>query len=308
MAAGLRWDNYELLVDQNAFSPRLAVSRYFSHARTVAHVSYDRVFQTPAFENILLSSSPQVVSLDPEVLRLPVLPSHGNYYEAGLTNDLFGKVRLDTNYFLRRFDNFADDNPLLDTAISFPIAFRKASIYGAEGKIDVPEWRNLSGYFSYSYMVASAYLPVTGGLFLGVAASQALSQTSGRLWVSQDQRNTIRTRWIRHLSHGLWAGAGAQYGSGLPVEFSGTEQQAIAQYGQALVNRVNFSRGRVKPSMAIDASAGIHILRRDRTTLSVQADGENLNNRINLINFAGLFSGNAVAPPRSYGLRLTLDF
>ncbi len=307
-AAGLRWDNYELVVDRNAFSPRLALSRYFQRRNMVAHVSYDRVFQTPAFENILLSSSPLVVSLNPEVLRLPVEPSYGNYYEAGLTKGVFDSLRLDVNTYLRRFSNFADDNPLLDTAISFPIAFRKASIYGAEAKVTVPNWRRTSGSLSYSYMVGSAYLPVTGGLFLGDDATQALQQTTGRIWVSQDQRNTFSTRWIYHLPHGVWVGTGAQYGSGLPVDFTGTEQEAIAQYGQKLVNRVNFSRGRVRPSLAVDASAGIRIVRSNLTTISIQADGENLNNRLNLIDFAGLFSGNAVAPPRSYGLRLTVDF
>lgn len=308
VAAGLRWDNYELLVDQNAFSPRAAVSRYFRGHDAVAHFAYDRVFQTPAFENLLLSSSPQVISLDPNVLRLPVLPSHGNYYEAGLTKGLLQKLRFDGNYYLRNFNNYADDNPLLDTSIAFPIAFRKAVIYGAEGKVEVPRWKQVSGYVSYSYMVGSAYLPVTGGLFLGVAATQALQQSSGRLWVSQDQRNTVRTRWIYYLPHEIWIAGGGQYGSGLPVEFTGTRQQAIAQYGAKLVDRVNLDHGRVLPSLAIDASASIQLWQKNTTVLRLQADGENLNNRINLIDFAGLFSGNAVAPPRSYGLRLSAHF
>jgi len=308
LAAGIRWDNYQLVVHRNAFSPRLAMSHYFPRSGLLAHFSYDRVFQTPAFENILLSSSPQIVSLNPEVLRLPVEPSYGNYYEVGTTKGFFGELRLDTNVYLRRFSNFADDDPLLDTAIAFPISFHSASIYGAEGKVDVPGWKHASGYLSYSYMVGSVYLPVNGGLFLGDDATEALEQTSGRLWVSQDQRNTVRTRWRYRLPHGFWAGAGAQYGSGLPVDFDGTEQQAIAQYGRQLVSRVNLAHGRVKPSLAIDASAGVVIARPHSRILSIEADGENLNNRINLIDFAGLFSGNAVAPPCSYGLRLTLDF
>ncbi len=56
--AGLRWDHYQLLVNQNAVSPRLAVSRYFPTLGLNLHGSYDRIFQTPSFENILLSSSP----------------------------------------------------------------------------------------------------------------------------------------------------------------------------------------------------------------------------------------------------------
>jgi len=308
VSAGLRWDHYQLLVNQNAVSPRLGASHFFQSADLVLHASYDRVFQTPAFENILLSSSPEIVSLNPEVLRLPVEPSHGNYYEVGLTKGFFQKVRLDVNGFDRSVNNFADDDQLLDTAVSFPIAFRKANIYGAEGKLEIPHWGRWSGLVSYSYMVGAAYLPVTGGLFLGDAASNALSQTNGRFWVTQDQRNTVRTRFRYQLVERIWLALGGEYGSGLPVEFDGTEQQAVAQYGQAIVNRVNFEVGRVKPSFSVDASAGADLWKKDKVALRLQADVQNINNRLNLINFAGLFSGNTVAPPRSYNLRLTTSF
>lgn len=88
--AGLRWDHYQLLVNKQAVSPRFAVSRYFPSQDMVLHFSYDRVFQTPSFENILLSSSAQVESLDPSVfLRLPVQASDGDYYEGGLTKAFF---------------------------------------------------------------------------------------------------------------------------------------------------------------------------------------------------------------------------
>ena len=308
VSAGLRWDHYQLLVNQNAVSPRLGLARYFRSADLVLHASYDRVFQTPDFENILLSSSPEIVSLNPEVLRLPVEPSHGNYYEVGFTKGFFQKLRLDVNYFDRRVNNYADDDQLLDTAVSFPIAFRKSNIYGAEGKVDIPRWGCLSGFVSYSYMVGSAYLPVTGGLFLGTDATNALSQTNGRFWVSQDQRNTVRTRFRYQIVERLWVALGAEYGSGLPVEFDGTEEQAVAQYGQAIVNRVNFDVGRVKPSLSIDASAGGDLWKKDKLAMRLQADVQNINNRLNVIDFAGLFSGNAIAPPRSYNLRLTTNF
>jgi len=308
VSAGLRWDHYQLLVNQNAVSPRLGVSRYFRSADLVLHASYDRVFQTPDFENILLSSSPEIVSLNPEVLRLPVEPSHGNYYEVGFTKGFLQKLRLDVNYFDRRVNNYADDDQLLDTAVSFPIAFRKSNIYGAEGKLDIPHWRRLSGFVSYSYMVGSAYLPVTGGLFLGTDATSALSQTNGRFWVSQDQRNTVRTRFRYQIVERFWVALGAEYGSGLPVEFDGTEEQAVAQYGQAIVSRVNFDVGRVKPSLSIDASAGADLWKKDKLAMRLQADVQNINNRLNVIDFAGLFSGNAIAPPRSYDLRLTTNF
>jgi hypothetical protein len=39
-----------------------------------------------------------------------------------------------------------------------------------------------------------------------------------------------------------------------------------------------------------------------------QVDGENLNNRLNVIDFGGLFSGNAIGPGRSVALRLSTSF
>jgi len=38
------------------------------------------------------------------------------------------------------------------------------------------------------------------------------------------------------------------------------------------------------------------------------ADARNLTNRFGVINFAGLFSGTAVAPPRGFGLRIAAQF
>jgi hypothetical protein len=308
VSAGLRWDHYQLLVNQNAVSPRLSVSRYFPSAGLVIHASYDRVFQTPSSENILLSSSAQVVSLNPNVLRLPVEPSHGNYFEIGGTKALFGQLRFDANYYRRYVDNYADDDQILNTAVSFPIAFDKAVIYGAEGKIEIPKWGRFSGYASYSYMVGNAWFPVTGGLFLGDDATSATTQLTGHFPDSQDQRNTVRLRLRYQLLSRMWIAGSAEYGSGLPFEFTGDYDDALAQYGQAMVDRINFARGRVRPSLAVDASVGADLYKSDRFSTHLQADLENLNNRLNVIDFGGLFSGNAIAPPRSYALRLMTTF
>ena len=308
VSAGLRWDHYQLLVNQNAVSPRLSVSRYFPSAGLVIHASYDRVFQTPSSENILLSSSAQVVSLNPNVLRLPVEPSHGNYFEIGGTKALFGQLRFDANYYRRYVDNYADDDQILNTAVSFPIAFDKAVIYGAEGKIEIPKWGRFSGYASYSYMVGNAWFPVTGGLFLGDDATSATTQLTGHFPDSQDQRNTVRLRLRYQLLSRMWIAGSVEYGSGLPFEFTGDYDDALAQYGQAMVDRINFARGRVRPSLAVDASVGADLYKSDRFSTHLQADLENLNNRLNVIDFGGLFSGNAIAPPRSYALRLMTTF
>ncbi|HEY1678612.1 MAG TPA: TonB-dependent receptor [Candidatus Sulfotelmatobacter sp.] len=308
VSAGLRWDHYQLLVNQNSVSPRISVARYFPAAGLVLHASYDRIFQTPDSNNILLSSSAQVVSLNPEVFRLPVEPSHGSYFEIGGTKSLFDHLRFDANYYRRYVNNYADDDQILNTAVSFPIAFDKAIIYGAEAKLEIPKWGRWSGYTSYSYMVGNVWLPVTGGLFLGDDANDALTDVNGHFPDSQDQRNTVRIR-MRYQAHSrLWLAGSTEYGSGLPFEFAGDYDEALAQYGPAVVSRVNFDRGRVRPSFALGASVGADLYKSDRVSTTLQADVQNINDRLNVIDFGGLFSGNAIAPPRSWALRLQAQF
>src|SRR5258708_2333691 len=160
ISAGLRFDHYGFVVSDSAWSPRVGASRYISSWKMLLHASYDRVFQTPAMENLLLASSTQVLSLDPVVLRLPVRPSLGNYYEGGVTQALFGKMRLDGNIFRRSFRNFADDDVLLDTGVSFPIAFHAARIFVAELRLSVTPSPRISAFPSSSNPSALPRAPI----------------------------------------------------------------------------------------------------------------------------------------------------
>jgi len=313
ISAGLRWDHYQLILNNQSVDPRFSISRYFPSANLVLHFSYDRIFQTPSFENILLSSSTAATELNPISLQLPVEPSVGNYYEAGLTKGFFNKFKLDANYFRRVVNNYADDDQINNTTISFPIAFRKAIIYGAEAKIEMPESHGFSGFLSYSWEVGNAFFPVTGGLFLG---DDAVIPLTGHFPDSQDQRNTVRGRVRYQVSKRLWIAGGIQYDTGLPFDFQcpdgETQAQCIAgvtaTYGSQVVSRINFNLGRIYPSFQVNASAGANIYKSDRINMQLQVDGLNLTNVLDVIDFGGLFSGNAIGPPRSWAARLTTNF
>lgn len=310
VSAGLRFDHYGLVAQESAWSPRLGISRYIPLSKTLLHFSYDRVFQTPAMENLLLASSPELDSLSPVVVRLPVRPSRANYFEGGLTQALLGKLRLDANIFRRNFRNFADDDVLLDTGVSFPIAFDNARIIGEEIRLAVAEWGRLSGFLSYSNQSASAQGPITGGLFLGSEAGAELTDTT-RFAVTQDQRNTVRARVRAQVSKHFWAAVSANYGSGLPIELDpGTIDLnfLLAQYGAEILSCVNFDRGRVKPNFSLGAAAGAELYRKETRTLNLQLEAANLTGRVTVLNFAGLFSGTAVATPRSASARLRFTF
>jgi hypothetical protein len=308
LSAGIRFDHYGFVVHESAWSPRVGVSRYFQGANLLLHASYDRVFQTPAVENLLLASSPQLDSLNPTVVRLPVRPARGNYYEIGVTRSFLGNLRVDANAFRRDFRNYSDDDVLLDTGVSFPISFAKGRITGEELRIEVPHWGRFSGYLSYANQVGIGQGPITGGLFLGNDAAAELANTS-RFPVTQDQRNTARAHARLQATPRLWLAVGAEYGSGLPADIgNGDPAFLLAQYGPEILKEVNFGRGRVRPNFALDAGAGFEIYGKEQRSAVLQVQSANLTDRVKVINFASLFSGTAVAPPRSVSGRLKLTF
>ena len=303
--AGLRWDRYDFLVTNQALSPRLAVA-WSPADDLVLRAAYDRAFETPAVENLLLASSTDVEVLGDHVVRLPVPPSHGHFIEAGLTKGFAGIVRLGATGYRRSTRDFADDDVLLNTGVSFPTTFQHATIDGLELKLDIPRRGPVSTSVSYSLMRGTGELPITGGLFLEEDAADRLDSHES-FAVTQDQRHTLQGRVTYELPKRAWVAGGFAYGSGLPFEFTGTFADARAQYGDRIVDRVNFEEGRVRERLSVDGSAGINLGPSARG-VTIQLDVRNLTNRFDVINFAGLFSGTAVAPPRTVAVRVRAGF
>ena len=308
VSTGLRFDHYGFVVHESAWSPRIGASRFVPRFNLLLHASYDRVFQTPAVENLLLASSPLLDAISTSVLRLPVRPGRGNFYEGGVTKAILGKVRLDANVFRRDFRQYSDDDVLLDTGVSFPIAFAKARIFGEEIRMEIPQWGRFSGYVSYANQSGIGQGPITGGLLLGNDAANALTDTS-KFAVTQDQRNSLHARLRFQASRRVWLAMGAQYGGGLPADIGKAKSSdLLAAFGQQILDRVDFVRGRVKPIFSLDAAAGAEIYRKESRSAALQIQVANLADRLNLIDFASLFSGTALGEPRNVSASLRLTF
>jgi hypothetical protein len=309
ISAGIRFDHYRLVADENAWSPRLGIAYEVPKAGLVLRASYDRVFQIPAMENILLASSDEVRNLGGEGAFLPLRPSRGNFVDLGFSKSLSRHLRAEGNWYRRTFENFGDDSLLLNTGVSFPTAFSEATVHGFESKIDIRGFGPVSGLVSYANMVGKGRLPVAGGLFLGDEVDELLGSNE-TFAISQDQRNTLRGQ-IRIQPHPrYWFAFATSYNSGLPFELEGPANEAFIsqQYGSEILDRVNFERGRVRPSSSLDVSGGVELLHSDKLRLRFQADVFNLTNRLNLINFSGVFSGTALDVPRSFSVRLRAEF
>jgi len=306
---GLRWDGYSLAVSDHAVSPRLGLAWSILNGQMVLRASYDRVFQTPAVENLLLASARLFEDVSVGAVTLPILPSRAHFIEGGLTAALAHAARLDVTGYRRTYSQFADDDVLLNTGVSFPVAFDSARVHGIDAKLTLPPWRQLSASFSYSLLKGSATLPAVGGLFLGEAALRRL-EASDDVAITQDQRHTIRGHAKYDVNSRAWVAASIRYGSGLPVEIEDDADEALlaSQYGEKIVSRVNFESRRVRPNVAADIGGALTLWQQERRRLGLRVEIANLTNRLNVINFAGLFSGTAIGAPRSATVGLHLEF
>lgn len=324
-AVGVRVDRYSFLVKDTAISPRLAFSYYVRRADVLLRAAYDRIFQPPPMENLLLSSAAASFDLDDVEGALPVPPSRAHFFEVGLRKPIANRLRLDVSHYWRTFRNYIDDDVFLNTGLSFPITFDRARIQGTEARLELPRWRGLSSFLSYSNMLGKAASPVTGGLFIHGGEASELRDSVERFPITQDQRNTVAAEVRLEPHRRLHLSAGVRYGSGLPVELAdeddddddaddavrlGRDDQDLQKVPipQVILDKVDFSRGKVRPNFNLDFSVGLRLWERENRSIAVQFDVRNATDRLNVINFNGLFSGTALAPGRQIGFQIKTRF
>src|SRR5258708_6994928 len=77
---GLRYDNNHLFLSESQLQPRIGAAYYIPRTNTVVRASYDKMFITPEYENILLSSSAQASSLVPPEVQASALAGFGHLF------------------------------------------------------------------------------------------------------------------------------------------------------------------------------------------------------------------------------------
>jgi hypothetical protein len=106
----------------------------------------------------------------------------------------------------------------------------------------------------------------------------------------------------------MWIAVGSDYNSGLPFQPDLTPEQYATEYGQVVINHLNFNLGRINPYLTENFSLGADLYQHEKRSLRLQADAQNLSNTLEVIDFGGLFSGNALGPSRQYTFRLVTTF
>ena len=314
---GVRYDNYKLLIHEQEVSPRLAVAYFIPKTQTTLRASYNRLFQPPPAENLLLASSSAAAALSPiAVLQgittvQPILPDKQNAFEVGAQQLLSKLFRLNLTVYQKRIKNFSDKDQFFETGVIFPIAISSGRVTGEEVRLESTDIHGFHTFVSYANARAFGVTPITGGLFLG-EDPQDLFLQGFKFANDHDQRNEAQFQVsYNHRPSGIYASFSGRYDSGVPtdVEPGTTLSQFVAQgFDPRLYNEIDFQRGRVRPRTVLDFSVGADLMQKERVSMNLQFDVQNLTNELFLYNFQSVFSGTHVGYPRLFSGRLSIRF
>jgi outer membrane receptor protein involved in Fe transport len=314
---GLRYDNYKLIIRDDGFSPRIGLAYFIPRTQTTLRASYNRLFQPPPAENLLLASSAEASALSPLAVIQgqsgvrPILPDKQNVFEIGAQQQISRFFRLNLTVYQKRIENFGDKDQFFDTGIIFPISISSGRVTGEELRIESADINGFRGFLSYANARAYGVTPINGGLFLGEAVNSL--DTPGLIFANDhDQRNSAQFQvYYNNRPTGVYLIFGGRYDSGYPtdVEPGTTLADFVAGgFDPRLYNEIDFQRGRVRPRTILNFSVGADLLRRERTSLNVQFDIQNLTNELFLYNFESVFSGTHIGYPRLFSGRMSIRF
>lgn len=310
---GLRYDRYSMVVNADELQPRIGFAYHLSATGTVFRASYNRNFQTPPNENLLLANSMESAYLAPPAVRrtlsggvIPIQPEYQNVYEAGLQQDLGGRASVDMVYYHKNSENAQDNDNFLNTGIIFPTSLASSRVNGFEASLRVPDARRVSGSLTFTHFRAIVNPPFTGGLFLGSAALDALSE--GPFVIDHDQALGMSGNLIYRPAKRWWTSWQLRYDSGLVSNPSDPDVVAADAdyYDQLPFVDLLGDPPRIRPRAIVNASLGYEHYRGDRRAWEVALQVSNLTNRRGLYSFQSVFVGTRVVQPFTASARLRL--
>ncbi len=315
--AGLRYDENSLFRTENLLQPRIGAAYYIPQTKTVLRASYDRMFITPEYENILLSSSAAAASLVPPDVQQSRQLGFGELFNVserhkawnfGLQQGIGSALRLDLSYWKRTVVNAADQDQFFNTGIVFPLNFKGGDLSGWNARLDAGPYAGLRGYLSLGHVRAIYDPPFVGGLFLDSGALDTL--TGGPFVIDHDQdlQEQLGIFWDIPRS-GFWLGMTQRYDSGLVTD-AGDPADVLSSPDTAYAYpyiRFNEDPQRVKGRTVWSFSLGAR-LQQYGLPFELQLDVLNAFDEKGLYNFQSTFGGTHVIPPRTIAGRIRYVF
>ena len=344
---GFRLDRYDGLVSKTGPQPRVGIAYNIKNMKTVLRAAYARTFETPFNENLLLSSATGLGGLAQNVfgsVGVPIHPGFRNQFNTGLQQAIGKVLLIDADYFWKYTHNAYDFNVLLNTTITFPIAWHNSKLDGVTGRVSTTSLHGFQAYWTFGHTRARFFPPENGGLIF-----QGAPLAGGVFRIDHDQafQSTMNLRYEHRNAE--WLVLTYRYDSGLVV--SGIPDAAAAMNTSLVSPNQQVSIGlacngmfatvtspitscngkvtsklltlpqigqenddhnpnRVMPRNIFNLGIGtdnlLHWDGRTRITASVAID--NLTNKVALYNFLSTFSGTHFLQPRTVVAHLGLIF
>lgn len=307
---GLRYDYYRFLARGAQWQPRVGLAYHLKETGTVFRASYNRTYQTPPNENLLLANSREAESLSPPAIRdalggasFVIRPERQNVYELGLQQAIGPWASINGTFYHKNSTDLQDNDNFLDTGIIFPTSLASARVNGAEGRVNLFPGRRFSSTLSATHARVVVNPPFTGGLFLGSAAVEALTQ--GPFIIDHDQRLSLHSNSVYNFTRSLWMSASVRHDSGLVTNPSSADDVAVDADFSDMLPFVNLQSDppRVRPRTLLDWAAGYTRTDDTKKRWEIAVQVTNLTNRTALYNFQSIFVGTRVVSPRAASLR-----
>jgi hypothetical protein len=341
---GLRGDIYHGISSDSGVQPRAGISYNLKKSGTVLRVAYARTFETPFNENLILSSATGSGGLAQNLFgsnSVPIQPGHRDQFNAGFQQTIGKFLLVDADYFWKYTDNAYDFSILLNTTITFPIAWQKSKLDGVTGRVSTTNIHGFQAYWTFGHTRARYFPPENGGL-----VPQGADLGSGVFRIDHDQafQSTANLRYQRkNAEYIAWTW---RYDSGLVVSgvpdvaaaltltanqqttlgFScdgvfatpnnpitvcnGVGRSTLLTLPQTGTGEADHNPDRVKArnvfNLAIGTDNLLHSDGHKRITASIEF--VNLANKVALYNFLSTFSGTHFLGPRTIAARIGLAF
>jgi hypothetical protein len=316
---GVRYEHANFPLSEGQLQPRVGLAYYVPATKTVFRASYNRIFITPEYENVLFSSSAEASSLAPPEVQqsralgegLILVPAaRQNVFDVGVQQAVGSKLRLDVDFWERRVRFVADQAQFENTGIVFPVAFDHGKLHGWNVRLDLAPIGGVSGYASVGHVHAVYNPPLAGGLFLDTGALDAV--TGGPFLIDHDQNLQIQGGLNYAFGKsGVWVAASGRYDSGLVTGADETivddPDNSFALPFIRLGNGTDLDPNRIAPRTVWNFSAGAD-LARFGVPISVQVDVLNAFDKVALYNVLSTFGGTHVIPPRTIAGRIRYMF
>ena len=331
VSAGLRGDVYHGVSSDSGVEPRLGVAYNVKKTGTVLRASYARTFETPFNENLILSSATGSGGLAQNVFGgagvAPIRAGRRNQFNTGFQQAVGHYLLVDMDYFWKYTHNAFDFSTLLNTTITFPIAWHNSKNDGVTGRISTTNLKGFQAYYTLGHTRARYFPPQDGGILPNGLGGGVFRIDHDQAFQSNANFRYQRPRNAEWVSF-IW-----RYDSGLVV--SGVPDASVAALlspaqqstiGLACSNGVctstllniptvaqanpDHNPARVKPRNVFNLALGtdnlLHNEKSHRIVASVTV--ANLADKTAVYNFLSTFSGTHFLEPRTVTARIGYVF